>query len=89
MQQQLMGRKGPRAEALLRWFNAGAVEVTPDKQGRILIPGNLREYANLEKDVVVIGAGRKAEIWDLEAFRAQDEAFDPMADPSDLEGISF
>ena len=89
MQQQLMGRTGPRAEALLRWFNAGAMEVTPDKQGRILIPGNLREYANLEKDVVVIGAGRKAEIWDLEAFRAQDEAFDPMADPSDLEGISF
>ncbi len=47
-----------------RWLFSGACEVTPDKQGRILIPQDLRSFAGLEKDLVVIGANDKAEIWD-------------------------
>ena len=42
---------------------SGACEVEPDKQGRILIPANLREFAGLEKDILVIGASNRAEIW--------------------------
>lgn len=47
-----------------RWLFSGACEVTPDKQGRVLLPQDLRAFAALEKDIVVIGANNKAEIWD-------------------------
>ncbi len=51
------------ARAFLRFFFSGAAICEVDKQGRILIPGNLREYARLEKDVVVIGVSTRVEIW--------------------------
>ena len=47
----------------------GGTEVEPDKQGRILLPPPLREYAGLTKDVTVIGAGERAEIWDSERWK--------------------
>lgn len=53
-----------QGKAIQRYFFSGAAEVEPDKQGRILIPQNLREHAGLEKDVTVIGAATRAEIWD-------------------------
>ncbi len=60
-----------------RFFFAGAVEVEPDKQGRINIPQHLREYAGLEKDVVVIGASGRAEIWDKAKYDAANNQFSP------------
>ncbi len=53
-----------KSRNLQRFFFSGAAEVEADKLGRVLIPGNLREYALLEKDVVIIGASVRAEIWD-------------------------
>ena len=53
-----------KARFLQRFFFASAVEVEPDKQGRVVIPGHLREYAHLDKDVIVTGASERAEIWD-------------------------
>lgn len=50
--------------AFTRFFFAGATECEMDKQGRILVPQNLREYAGLEKDVLVIGVSTRVEIWD-------------------------
>ena len=52
-----------KACTIQRYLFSGAWEVEPDKQGRILIPANLREFAGLEKDVLVIGASNRAEIW--------------------------
>ncbi|MFA7467114.1 MAG: division/cell wall cluster transcriptional repressor MraZ [Desulfotomaculaceae bacterium] len=51
------------ARAFVRFFFAGATECEVDKQGRVLIPANLREHATLEKEVVVIGVSSRVEIW--------------------------
>ncbi len=70
-----------KSRDLNRFLYAGAGEAQPDKQGRILIPGHLRQHAKLEKDVVVLGAGRYAEIWDADAWDAMSArmASDVMA----------
>ncbi len=52
------------ARAFARLFFSGAAEVEADKQGRILLPLNLREYAKLEKEVMVLGVSSRVEIWD-------------------------
>ncbi len=52
------------SRAYARYFLSGATEVEPDKQGRIVLPANLREYAGLTKDVYVLGVGSRAEVWD-------------------------
>jgi len=59
---------------LKRHFLAGAEKVTVDKQGRILIPENLRRTAEIDKDVVVIGNGKMIEIWSRDRWeRATEE----------------
>lgn len=52
----------------MRVFLSGAHAETPDKQARVTIPAALRQYAGLERDLAVIGAGSRAEIWDAEAW---------------------
>lgn len=52
------------ARAFVRFIFSGATECETDKQGRILIPANLREYANLDKDIYVIGVSTRVEVWD-------------------------
>ena len=54
------------ARDFVRFFLSGAIECEIDKQGRFLIPGNLRTYAKLEKEVVIIGVGTRIEIWNKE-----------------------
>lgn len=51
------------ARAFIRFFFAGASECILDKQGRVLIPSNLREHSRLEKDAVVIGVSTRLEVW--------------------------
>jgi MraZ protein len=53
----------------VRALAANAVQVEPDAQGRILIPQRLRDYAGLGRDVVVIGALDRIEIWDADRWR--------------------
>jgi MraZ protein len=52
----------------LRVFLSGASDEIPDKQGRVTIPSNLREYAGLDRDCTVIGAGSRVELWDTSAW---------------------
>lgn len=61
------------ARAFVRFFFSGATECTLDKQGRILIPLNLREHARLIKDAVIIGVATRIEIWGKEEWNAYNE----------------
>ena len=63
-----------------RFFISGAVEVPLDKQGRLLIPPHLREYAHLSREVAVAGVGRKIEIWDRETFEARRKEMEDTFD---------
>jgi MraZ protein len=56
------------ARAYGRVFFASAHDEVPDKQGRVTIPGHLREYAGLDRVVAVIGASNRVEIWDQQAW---------------------
>ena len=60
----------------VRQFLADAHEVTPDQQGRIVVPQRLREYAALGSDVVITGRMKRAEIWDARAWAALSDAQD-------------
>ena len=56
------------ARAYSRVFFASAHDEVPDKQGRVTLPGHLREYAGLDRELVVIGASSRVEIWDRQAW---------------------
>ena len=63
-----------QGKGIQRYFFSGAAEVEPDKQGRILIPQNLRDHAGLSKDVTMIGAAVRAEIWDTARWTAYNDS---------------
>nr|NNM91278.1 cell division/cell wall cluster transcriptional repressor MraZ [Bacilli bacterium] len=67
-----------------RFFFSGAAELDLDKQGRVLVPQNLRDYAGITMECVIIGVGTRIEIWDeLKWFTYADEAsdgFDELAE---------
>ena len=74
------------ARKFTRFFIAGACDCEVDKQGRILIPSNLREYAGIEKDVVSVGVLNRVEIWSKEKwldngdYEDMDEIAEHMAE---------
>ncbi len=57
-------KRGPQERNVARSIAAGAKQLTPDRHGRIVVPTPLREYADLDRDVVVNGAFNRVEIWD-------------------------
>lgn len=78
------------ARAFVRFFFAGACEVEMDKQGRGLIPQNLKEYAGIEKDIVSIGVLAKVEIWSKEKWDNYNDSnldFDSIAEKMSELGI--
>lgn len=62
------------ARNFVRFFLSGATECELDKQGRFLIASKLREVANLDKDVTIIGAGTRIEIWNTKKWEEQTSA---------------
>ncbi|RZT64294.1 MraZ protein [Microcella alkaliphila] len=70
------------ARDYVRMFLSGASAEEPDKQFRVTIPPALRQYADLDRDLTVIGAGDRAEIWSTAAweayYAAQEETFSSM-----------
>jgi len=68
------------ARDFVRFFLSGATECEIDKQGRFLIAGNLRDYAAMEKEVVIIGVGTRIEIWNKEKWKTYNSDENISAD---------
>lgn len=71
---ELKGREGERVR---RSIYAGSAQVTQDKQGRVLVRADLLQFAEIDKDVVILGVGKKAELWSAKNWADEDESFDP------------
>lgn len=77
---------GKDARNFTRFFFSSAIECEIDSQGRILISQNLREFANLQKEVVIIGVSSRIEIWSKEKW----EEYNNLQDSDDIaEKMSF
>ncbi|ANE50555.1 division/cell wall cluster transcriptional repressor MraZ [Flavisolibacter tropicus] len=74
----------PKVREFRRYFLNGAIEVEPDSAGRILIPQNLKDYAGLGKDIVLVAAVNKIEIWDREKYQ---KFFDSVS-PEDFSALA-
>ncbi|MCI8648043.1 MAG: division/cell wall cluster transcriptional repressor MraZ [Firmicutes bacterium] len=72
----------PKARQLARHFYASAVECEIDKQGRLTLPQELRQYAKIEKDLVTIGSYEKIEVWSKEEWESSEITAE--LDPSQL-----
>ena len=68
------------ARDFVRFFLSGAVEAEVDKQGRFLIPSNLREYAELLKETVITGVGTRIEIWNKDKWKKYNSSENLSAD---------
>lgn len=77
------------ARAFVRFFFSGAGECEADKQGRILIPANLRNYAGLGKEAVVLGVSSRVEIWAREQWDKYnsdaEQSYEEIAEKIDLD----
>jgi MraZ protein len=69
----------PKVRQFKRYFLNGATQVELDGAGRLLLPKNLMEYAGLEKDIVLVSAIDKLEIWDKTKYQEFFETFSPEA----------
>lgn len=67
-QMQAAPLSSKKARDYVRVLLSGASDELPDRQGRVTVPPPLREYAGLQKECVVIGAGARVEIWDAERW---------------------
>lgn len=74
-----------------RFFLAGAASCEVDKQGRILLPQVLREFAGLEKEVVMVGVANRVEIWSKERWQECIDSYDDDMDEvaENMESLGF
>ena len=78
-----------KARRVKRYYFANAFDAQLDAQGRILIPANLRAFAELQKDVTVIGQLDHAEIWSSDKWRAYNDEIDAESIAADVEDMDF
>jgi MraZ protein len=69
----------PKVREFRRYFLNGAIQLELDGAGRILLPKNLMEHAGLEKDIVLVAAVNKLEIWDKNKYQQFFDTFSPEA----------
>lgn len=78
-----------KAKAVRRWVYAFSKRCEIDAQGRVAIPQNLCEYAELDKNIVTIGAGDYAEIWSEKAYEEMTGALSAADIEGDLIELGF
>jgi len=69
----------PKVREFRRYFLNGATQLELDSAGRLLLPKNLTEHAGLEKDIVLVSALNKIEIWDKIKYKEFFESFTPQS----------
>ena len=69
----------PKVREFRRYFLNGATVLELDSAGRLLVPSNLKDHAGLEKDIVLVAAMNKIEIWDKDKYQQLFESFSPEA----------
>jgi MraZ protein len=83
-------RQGPRQREVARLWFSSARELVPDKQGRVPIPQNLRDYAELERDVMVLGTDNRIELWNPAKWRDREaQAQEDIRSGEGLADIGF
>ncbi len=87
--QTLMSKSMVKTRDIQRFLFSAAEEVSPDKQGRILLGPALRAHAKLEKEVTVIGVGSYAEIWDTAAWTAKQQSLGSADIEAAMEELDF
>lgn len=89
LESKINGLPMSKSRDLQRFFLSSAADVSPDKQGRILLPGTLRRYAKLEKDVTIIGVSRRAEIWSTQVWEDYNEKITAADVEQAMEELGF
>lgn len=77
------------ARKFTRFFLGAATSCEVDKQGRILLPANLREFAKITKDAVLVGVGSRIEIWDKDNWTAANTYDDMEEIAENMEGLGI
>ena len=77
------------AEKALRYLHRNAAQVSPDSQGRIVLSASLLEYAEIEKDAVVVGCSDYCEIWSYNNYKAEIEGEDAEEIRGELERLGL
>lgn len=80
LDQKLSEQSLSKGRKIQRFFYGSMTECELDKQGRVLIPQSLRTYSEIEKDVVIVGLARRAEIWSKDEWDRQNSEFTEDAD---------
>ena len=89
LEERIKGLPMAKARELQRFLFSSASLVEVDKQGRILIPQTLRDYAGIKKDVMVIGASVRAEIWDRDYWNTVCSKLTPDYIVNEMDELGF
>jgi MraZ protein len=77
------------SEKALRYLHRNAAQLSPDSQGRIVLPSSLLQYAEIEKEAVVVGCSDYCEMWSLKNYRAEIESEDAEEIRAELERLGL
>ena len=89
-----LANMNPRSRTLQRLLMGHATDLEPDASGRVLLPQKLRDYAGLDKKLVLVGQGNKVEIWSEALWESSmetwlsDESVAALADAEEFTGLS-
>lgn len=85
----LLDQNRKLSEKIMRYLHASLLQATPDTQGRIVLIPELIEYAEIQKNIVVVGCGHYAEIWAEESYDALKNAVDREEMVAELEALGL